>query len=218
MKMALWQQIEPVLERVLATRGAQVLAIGGDTEVWVAGVAAVDGSLEIRTGDRGAKRGLRRKRIDRTALEALGLQRAFPDAWALGLEPAPLLARRGASLLEQALTHALGASHQARADVVFEQTGLISRDPGAPHREHLREAVAVCEPDAAIMVSAGRPSRNCLDLVLNGDVATVSVVDGDEREVPVHEAAAVADALLHEDLGVRQDAPLFVHFLLREAR
>jgi hypothetical protein len=232
--MALWEQIEPLLERALATRGVQQFALDDDEAVWAAGLAAVDGSLEIRTGTRGAKRGpLRRHRVDRAALEAMAFTEVI-DAWALGLEPVPLLARRAAALLEQALTGPLRASPDGCVAVFFEQTGPEpGAAPGAPHLEHLQAAVRVWEQESGIMVAAGRPSRACLDLTLGGGTAQLNVIppEGLELEipgfrtdesgwpvcdVPREEAAELADAVLHQELGVRQDEPLFVHFLTGE--
>jgi hypothetical protein len=234
--MTLWEQIEPFLERALATRGVQLLAVDGDEELWVAGVAAVDGSLELRTGTSGAKRGmLRRHEIDRAAMAALGFSEAFGDAWALGLEPVPLLAPRGAAVLEQALTGPMSAHPDARVTLVLEETGPMDAAPGAPHLEHLQAAVRVWEQDreARISVGAGRPSRNCLDLVLRDGTARLGVIppegadlaiagfDADElgwpfAELGPGEVARAADTVLHQELGVREDDPLFVHLLPRE--
>jgi hypothetical protein len=227
--MALWEQIEPALEAALATCGVQQLVIDGDEKLWVAGLGALDGSLELRTGDRGARRGiLRRAQIDRAALEALGFSERV-DAWSLGLEPGPRLARRGAALLEQALTGALGAPRDARAEVDFERTGLVPEDRGAGHRAHLEAAVRVWRerPSTWIAIEAGRPSRGCFDLGPHDDGVFMSVhpPEGSTLAIPgfsLDEAGwpwtvipradlpRVADDVMHGPLAVREDEPLFV--------
>jgi hypothetical protein len=70
--MGLREEIDAALAEAAAEGGVRQLAVDGDEEVWVAGVAATDGTLEVRVGDRGPRRGLRRWRPDRTVMEAQG--------------------------------------------------------------------------------------------------------------------------------------------------
>ena len=58
--MGLREEIEAAFGEAAAEGGVRVLAIDGDDEVWVAGLGATDGTLEVRVGDRGPRRGLRR--------------------------------------------------------------------------------------------------------------------------------------------------------------
>ena len=57
--MGLREEIEAAFGEAAAQGGVRVLAIDGDEEVWVGGLAATDGTLEVRVGDRGPRRGLR---------------------------------------------------------------------------------------------------------------------------------------------------------------
>jgi hypothetical protein len=57
--VGLREEIEAAFGEAAAQGGVRVLAIDGDEEVWVGGLAATDGTLEVRVGDRGPRRGLR---------------------------------------------------------------------------------------------------------------------------------------------------------------
>jgi hypothetical protein len=85
--MGLREEIEAAFGEAASEGGVRVLAIDGDDEVWVAGLGATDGTLEVRVGDRGPRRGLRRRRPDQGAMQALGFRDSFHDAWILPLPP-----------------------------------------------------------------------------------------------------------------------------------
>ena len=85
--MGLREEIEAALGEAAADGGVRQLAIDGDEKVWVAGLVATDGTLEVRVGDHGPRRGLRRRRPDRGVLEAQGFRDSFEDAWILPLPP-----------------------------------------------------------------------------------------------------------------------------------
>jgi hypothetical protein len=122
--VGLREDIEAALEQAGSELGVRQLSVDGDEEVWVAGVASVDGALEVRVGDRGPRRGLRRRRPDRGALEALGFRKRYEDAWTLALPPGAGQAARGAAAAVSALRDALGVPVQeARAEVFFGQRG-----------------------------------------------------------------------------------------------
>jgi len=230
----LWESIEPALEAALDTRGSRTLTVDGDRELWVGGVAAVDGTLEIRTCDVGARRRLRRRPADAEAMRALGFTHA-EDAWRQSLQPGARVAGRGAALVAQAITGPLRAGSASRADVVFEETGLVPGGspppPDAAHREHLRAAVGAWDRDRSyrVNVDAGRPAHARLHLSCERPgVAGITIVafgrplevpgfESDElgdlwREVPVEEAADTADHVLHHALGVAEHDPLFLQF------
>jgi hypothetical protein len=120
--VGLREDIEAALAEAAADRGVRQLSVGGDEEVWVAGVAAVDGALEVRVGDRGPRRGLRRVRPDRGAMEALGFRKYADDAWTLALAGGSEQAAQGAAAAVSAL-RALGVSDDARGEVFFSQRG-----------------------------------------------------------------------------------------------
>jgi len=120
--MGLREEIEAALAAAAAD-GVQQLSIDGDEEVWVAGAAATDGTLEVRTGDRGARRGLRRRRADRSVMEAHGFRHNFYDVWVLPVPPGAGQAARGAAAAVSALVGGLGVEPDARAEVFFTQRG-----------------------------------------------------------------------------------------------
>jgi hypothetical protein len=49
--MGLREQIAAALGEAAAEGGVRVLSNNGDDDVWVAGLAATDGTLEVRVGD-----------------------------------------------------------------------------------------------------------------------------------------------------------------------
>src|SRR4051812_20551620 len=57
--MGLREEIEAAFGEAAAEDGVRVLAVDGDEKVWVGGLAATDGTLEVRVGDRGPRRGPR---------------------------------------------------------------------------------------------------------------------------------------------------------------
>jgi hypothetical protein len=96
--MGLREQIEAALGEVAAEGSVRVLSINGDDDVWVAGLAATDGTLEVRVGDRGPRHGLRRRRPDEALMHAQGFSNSFHDAWILPLPPSAGQAARGAAV------------------------------------------------------------------------------------------------------------------------
>jgi hypothetical protein len=101
--MGLREEIEAAFGDAAAEGGVRILAIDGDEKVWVGGLAATDGTLEVRVGDRGPRRDLRRRRPDHGAMEALGFRDGFHDAWILPLAPGAGQAARGAAAAVSAL-------------------------------------------------------------------------------------------------------------------
>jgi hypothetical protein len=106
--MGLREEIEAAFAEAAANGGVRQLSIDGDEEVWVAGVAATDGTLEVRVGDRGPRRGLRRRRPDRAVMEAQGFRDRFHDAWILPVPPGAGQPARGAAAAVSALVGGLG--------------------------------------------------------------------------------------------------------------
>jgi hypothetical protein len=219
--MGLREEIEVAFQEVAAEGGARVLSIDGDEEVWVAGVVATDGTLEVRVGDRGPRRGLRRQRPDRTVMEAQGFRDSFHDAWILPLPPAAGQAARAAAAAVSALVGGLGVADDARTDVSFTQRG--AKDLVAAV-----EALASGEEEIAFVDGVG--GENALGLVAVGDRIRVDALwpgDGDEplelpgfepdhderlsaRIVERDEAVAAARVALAA-LGVDPEGPLFIH-------
>jgi hypothetical protein len=219
--MGLREEIDAAFVEAAADRGVRVLAIDGDEEVWVAGVAATDGTLEVRVGDRGPRRGLRRPRPDRTVMEAQGFRDGFHDAWILPLPPGTGQAARGAAAAVSALVDGLGVEPDARAEVFFTQRG--AKDLVAAV-----EALASGEEEIAFVNPVG--GDNALGLVAVGDRIRVDVLwpgEGDEplelpgfeldhedrasvRTVERDEAVAAARGALAA-LGVDADGALFIH-------
>jgi hypothetical protein len=72
--MGLREEIEAAFGEAAAEGGVRLLSIDGDDEVWVAGLGATDGTLEVRVGDRGPRRALRRRRPDEQAMRAQGFR------------------------------------------------------------------------------------------------------------------------------------------------
>ncbi len=218
--MALREEIEAALAEAAAERGVRQLAIDGDEEVWVAGVAATDGDLEVRVGDRGPRRGLRRRRPDRAAMEALGFRDDMPDAWALFVPAGSGQAARGAAAAVSALTDGLGVPGDARAEVFFTQRGAKDLVAAVEALASGREEIA--------FVAAGRPAENILALVALGDRVRVQTIwpeggelrlpgfEGEDveqlstREVDRDEAVAAAQVVL-DARGVSAGDPLYIH-------
>ena len=119
--MGLREEIEAALAEAAAEGGVRQLAVDGDQEVWVAGVAATDGTLEVRVGDHGARHGLRCWRPDRTVMEAQGFRDSFHDAWVLPLRPGAGHAARGAAAA--AARAALAALGVGADDALFIHLG-----------------------------------------------------------------------------------------------
>jgi hypothetical protein len=195
------------------------LAIDGDEEVWVAGVVATDGTLEVRVGDRGPRRGLRRRRPDRSVMAAQGFRESFHDAWVLPVPPGAGQAARGAAAAVSALVDGLGVEPDARAEVFFTQRGAKDLVAAVEALSSGEEEIAFVDPVGA---------DNALALVAVGDRIRVDALwPGDEplelpgfepdhddrasvRTVERDEAVAAARLAL-EALGVDANAALFIH-------
>jgi hypothetical protein len=217
--MGLREAIEAAFGEAAAEGGVRVLAVDGDDKVWVAGLAATDGTLEVRVGDRGPRRWLRRPRPDQGAMRALGFRNSFHDAWILPLAPGTGQAARGAAAAVSALVDGLGIVADARAEVSFTQRG--AKDLVAAV-----EALASGQEEKAFVDPVG--GANALAMVAVGDRIRVEPLwpgkqplelagfelDPDHRvstrEVEREEAAAAAEAALGA-LGIGAGDPLFIH-------
>jgi len=217
--MGLREEIEAALAAAAADGGVQQLSIDGDEEVWVAGAAATDGTLEVRTGARGPRRGLRRRRADRSVMQAQGFRESFHDAWVLPVPPGAGQAARGAAAAVSALVGGLGVAPDARAEVFFTQRGAKDLVDAVEALSRGEEEIAFVDPVGA---------DNALALVADGDGIRVEVLwpadeplelpgfelDGDERlsrrRVEPDEAVAAARTAL-DALGIGAGDPLFIH-------
>jgi hypothetical protein len=128
------------------------LSIDGDEEVWVAGVAATDGTLEVRVGDRGP----RRRRPDRTVMEAQGFRDRFHDAWILPVPPGAGQPARGAAAAVSALVDVLWPGD---GDEPLELPGFELDHDG-------RASVRTVERDEA--VAAARAALDALGVDADG--------------------------------------------------
>jgi hypothetical protein len=217
--MGLREEIEAALADVAAEGGARVLSIDGDEKVWVAGLVATDGTLEVRVGDRGPRRGLRRRGPDATVMRAHGFRDGFEDAWILPLPPGAGQATRGAAAAVSALVDGLGVAESARAEVTFTQRG--AKDLVAAV-----DALACGAEERAFVDRVAGP--NALSLLAVGDRIRVQVlwpgdepldlpgfdVDRDERltqrDVERDEAVAATEVAVRA-LGIGPGDPLFIH-------
>ena len=217
--MGLREEIEGALAAAAADGGVQQLSIDGDEDVWVAGVVATDGMLEVRVGDRGPRRGLRRRRADRSVMEAQGFRESFDDAWVLPVPPGVGQAAWGAAAAVSALVDGLGVEANARAEVFFVQRG-------AKDLVEAVEALSSGDEEIAFVDPVG--GDNVLALVADGDGVRVEVLwpsdepldvpgfelDGDERlsrrRVEPDEAVAAARTAL-DALGIGPGDRLFIH-------
>jgi hypothetical protein len=219
--MGLREEIEAAFGEAAAEGAVRQLSVDGDEQVWVAGVGATDGTLEVRVGDRGPRHGLRRRRPDRSVMEAQGFRDSFHDAWVLPLPPGAGQAARGAAAAVSALVDGLGVADDARAEVFFTQRG--AKDLVAAV-----EALSSGAAEIAFVNPVG--GDNALGLVAVGDRIRVDALwpgDGDEplelpgfepdrdgrasvRTVERDEAVAAARAALAA-LGVDADGALFIH-------
>jgi hypothetical protein len=217
--MGLREEIEAAFGEAAAEGGVRTLSIDGDEEVWVAGVTATDGTLEVRVGDRGPRRGLRRRRPDRSVMQAQGFRESFPDAWVLPVPPGAGQAARGAAAAVSALVDGLGVEPDARAEVFFTQRGAKDLVAAVEALSSGAEEIAFVNPvggdNALALVAVGDRIR--VDALWPGDEplelpgfepdhddrASVRTVERDE--------AVAAARLALETLGVDADAALFIH-------
>src|SRR3954469_13715897 len=161
--MGLREQIEAAFGEAAAEGGVRVLAIDGDEKVWVGGLAATDGTLEVRVGDRGPRRGLRRRRPDQGAMGAMGFRHSFHDAWILPLPRGAGQAARGAAAAVSALVDGLGVPADASAAVSFTQRGakdlVAAVDALSSGAENVAFACPVAGPNAVSLVAVGDAIR-----------------------------------------------------------
>jgi hypothetical protein len=197
----------------------RLLAINGDDEVWVAGLAATDGTLEVRVGDRGPRRGLRRRRPDEAAMQAQGFRNSFHDAWILPLPSGAGQAARGAAAALSALVDRLGVPADASAAVSFTQRGA---------KDLVAAVDALAGGAAKVAFVSPVGGDNALSMVAIGDRIGVDVLwpgddplelpdpdpDRDEkistRQVEPDEAVAAARTALGA-LGIGAGDPLLIH-------
>ena len=217
--MGLREEIEAAFAKAASQGGVRHLSIDGDEEVWVAGLVATDGTLEVRVGDHGPRRGLRRRRPDRSVMEAQGFRDSFHDAWILPVPPGSGQAARGAAAAVSALVDGLGVADDAHAEVFFNQRG--AKDLVAAV-----EALASGREEKAFVDPVG--GANALAMIAVGDRIRVDVLwpgkeplelagfdpDPDERistrEVERDEAVAAAELALRA-VGVNAGGPLLIH-------
>lgn len=76
--MGLREVIEAAFGEAAAEGGVRVLSVDGDDDVWVAGLAGIDGSLEVRVGDRGSPLEVRGFDLDRD--EKISIEWAWVQA------------------------------------------------------------------------------------------------------------------------------------------
>jgi hypothetical protein len=219
--MGLREEIEAAFGEAAADGGVRQLWIDGHEDVWVVGVAATDGTLEVRVGDRGPRRGLRRRPPDRTVMEAQGFRDSFDDAWILPVPRGAGQPARGAAAAVSALVGGLGVEPDARAEVFFTQRGA---------KDLVAAVEALSSGDEKIAFVSPVGADNALGLVAVGDRIRVDALwpgDGDEplelpgfeldhdgrasvRTVERDEAVAAARVALAA-LGVDADGALFIH-------
>jgi hypothetical protein len=220
--MGLREEIEAAFAEAAAEGGVRQLSVDGDEEVWVAGVAATDGTLEVRVGDRGPRHGLRRRRPDRTVMEAQGFRDSFHDAWVLPLPPGAGQAARGAAAAVSALVDGLGVAADARAEVFFTQRGAKDLVAAVEALSSADAEVAFVSPvggDNALTLAAAGGDRIRVDVLWPGEGDEPLELPGFEldhddrasvRTVERDEAVAAARAALAA-LGVGADDALFIH-------
>jgi hypothetical protein len=217
--MGLREEIEAAFGEAAAEGGVRVLAVDGDEKVWVGGLAATDGTLEVRVGDRGPRRGLRRRRPDQGAMQALGFRDSFHDAWILPLPPGAGQAARGAAAAVNALVDGLGVPADASAAVSFTQRGardlVAAVDALTSGAEEVAFVSRVAGPNAVDMVAVGDRIR--VEVLWPGDDPLELPgfeLDGDEklsrRQVDADEAVAAARTAL-DALGIGPGDPLLIH-------
>ena len=225
--------------QALEVRGSYDIELKRDVELRVSVSAAVDGSLEVVTNDRGPRKGLLRSRgaLDRYEMAAIGFH-PQEGIWTLAVAGQPGAAERAIDAIERLFTGPLERSLDERAELWFDYPGLVpgapAPPPEAPHAEHIEASMAIFELDreADVILSAGVPSSLFLQFSLAGDDLVQVHVTGRNGEPPPPIAGytdspeiegglfseldretfpAAAAALLHDDLGVGETEPLFVY-------
>jgi hypothetical protein len=217
--MGLREEIEAALAEAAAEGGVRQLGIDGDEEVWVAGLGATDGTLEVRVGDRGPRRGLRRRRPDRTVMAAQGFRDSLEDAWTLSVPPSTGQAARGAAAAASALVDGLGVATDADAAVFFTQRGA---------RDLVAAADAIVSGAEEIAFVGALGGATVVTLVPAGDRVRIQTLWADDtplalpgfdhddfqrlstRDVEPDEAVAAARMAL-EAHGVDAGGTLLIH-------
>ncbi|HEY7618644.1 MAG TPA: hypothetical protein VH834_02680 [Solirubrobacteraceae bacterium] len=217
--MGLREEIEAALAEAAADGGVRQLTVDGDEEVWVAGLGVTDGRLEVSVGDRGPRRGLRRRRPDPTVMAAQGF-RSSGDAWILLVPPGPGQATRGAAAAVSALVDGLGVPAGAHAAVTFTQRGakdlVAAVDAIASRAEEIAFVGAPGGPTVVSLIPAGDRVR--VQTLWDDDDKPLALPgfdhDDDERlstrDVEPDEAVAAARIALGAH-GVDAGGPLLIH-------
>jgi hypothetical protein len=217
--MGLREEIEAALAEAAADRGVRQLTIDGDEELWVAGLGASDGSLDVRVGDRGPRRGLRRRRPDRTVIAAQGFRDSLEDAWSLSVPPGAGQAARGAAAAVSALVDGLGVAPDAPAVLTFTQRGADDLVAAVDAIANGAEDIAfVGAPGAASVVTLVPVAERVRIQALWKDDKPLALpgFDDDEtehlsmREVEPDEAVAALRMALDAH-GVDAGGPLLIH-------
>jgi hypothetical protein len=217
--MGLREEIEAALATAAAEGGVRQLAIDGDEEVWVAGLGVTDGTLELRVGDRGPRRGLRRRRPDRTVMAAQRFRDPLGDAWILSIPPSAGQAARAAAAAVSALVDGLGVPAGAHASVFFTQRGatdlVAAADAIANRSEDIAFVGAPGEATVVTLIPAGDRVR-VQTLWANDKPLDLPGFDHDDgerlstRDVEPEEAVAAARMALDAH-GVDSGGPLLIH-------
>ncbi len=196
--MTLREAIALAVERAVAVRGCYDIWPDGDSSRSVNVAVAVDGSFESYLRDLGPPGGLLRRRgpLDAAAMGELGF-RLHEQLWALGVAPYPGAGQSLVATLERLFSGPLEASLDGGAELWHDYSGLVPGRPApAPHApltEHLRASIGLFEvdPDAAVVVHAGLPSRTRLEFFL-AEPGVVGVHQGAEHPVEAFPEAAAA--------------------------
>jgi hypothetical protein len=234
------EAIPNAIARAVEVRGCYDVAFEHHPALSVSLIAAVDGSLEVVTSDRGRRKGLLRRShvsLDPDEMTAIGFQHARQEVWRLIVPAGPGAKERAKDAIERLFTGPFECSLDADVRVWFDYPGCVPDAPAppadAPHVEHVAAAMAIFEidPRAHVLVSAGLPGTLCLHFALVDDDRVKVQVGGHDgatpppiagyTESPDVEGAlsavldretfpATADALLHEHLGVGDAEPLFI--------
>ena len=221
--MSLREDIEHALADAVVDLGVRQLRIGGDEAVWVAGVVAVDGSLEVRVGERGPRRGLRRRRADRRDMEALGFRKgngSYDDAWTLALDAGPGQPAAGAAAAARALG-LLGVDEDVRAEVFFSQRGAPDLVAAVEALRSGAEDVAGVDtgrsgPTVVVLNRLGDERIRVQSLWPDGGALDLPGFERDGRrrlsfrDVQPDEAVAAAQAALAAH-PARAERPMFIH-------
>ena len=207
-------ELEAAVEDALACRGTVMLrVVSAAKRQWVAAVAAVDGSLEVRCGEPHRPWWTRRKPLGEHRLEAMGFVPVV-HAWARWVEEdvrGP--ARRAAEYMSSALLHGLEVQPEARLERVLVQPGFVPWQPpppaDAPPAAHVEAALVtlVRAGRGNARFDFGRPSRPRAWADVVGDSLALEIEGGDEWTVPL-ELGPLREVAGR--LAGNEDGPLFI--------